>query len=221
MTHRRHLSLLVVIASAVLGSCAALPYTADLSAREIRPPTMLTSSPIPRTLFIVVRPDRVPDDFSIRDSPHSIRSFRGYFARAIASTLRDYFLDVRIVPSPPSAAQLATTGPSAIADVRSDGIENRDLPTASYTYRVLRMQWAFAIRPAESDDYLFSYGGIGTSDHAYQTLEAGVEQLMLSAIAGFLEGWTEQQVFRAFRALPTPGSAAPTGAETPDIVDAI
>lgn len=191
----------IVMALALLPGCAV---TADLSRNTVRPPTLMVAMPIPRTLYVVMTPENVPDAFAIRNSPHSVVSFRTFLGETLQRTMRPYFADVQVVASAPVAA----LGTAVIADVRVDGVEARDLPVGRLTYTTLILQWAFAIRPAEASEYVFSFAGEGVSDQAYATLGEGFEQMMLSAVNGLMESWTENDVFTALRGAPTTGGDA-------------
>jgi hypothetical protein len=187
----------VLALSFTLVGCAV---TADLSRNTVRPPTLMVARPSPRTLYIVMTTDNVPDAFPVRNSPHSVISFRSFFGETLQRAMRPYFAAVEVVSAPPVAA----VGTAVIADVRVDGVEARDLPVGQLIYTTLHLQWAFAIRPAEASEYAFTFAGEGVSDHAYRTLGEGFEQMTLSAIQGLMEGWTENDVFSLL---------APTGAE--------
>lgn len=189
----------------VVPACGLVPYTANLTNRSIRPPSLMVARPSDRTLFLVIRPGRVADEFPIRNTPHSVTGFSSFLGRALRGTLDPYFRSIVVVERVPSSA---AGQPHAVADVRLDSVESRPLTVGSYTYHALRMQWAFALRPGEADEYLFTFGGIANSEHQYRTLDEGCEQMMLDAMAGLMQGWTQENVFqRLMRAAPPPGPA--------------
>jgi hypothetical protein len=192
----------------LLASLAGCAVTADLTRNSVRPPTLMVATPIPRTLYIVMTPDNVADAFPIRNSAHSVVSFRAFFGDTLRRTMQPYFSAVEVV----AAAPASPPGAAVIADVRVDGVEARDLPIGSLIYTTLHLQWAFAIRPAEDTEYAFTFAGEGVSDHAYRTLGEGFEQMTLSAVGGLMEGWTENDVFALLRGAPaTAADGSSTG----------
>lgn len=98
-------------------------------------------------------PDQVDSDFPIRDSHVRVSGFRAYLSRALRDTLRPYFSNVQIV----SALPRDLSEPYVTADVRLDLVEARNHRVGNLEYRVLRMQWAMAFRPSDSDDYVFTF----------------------------------------------------------------
>ncbi len=184
------------IALWLVAGCGFGTVIADLSQNSVHPPTLMVAAPIPRALYVVMTPDNVADAFQIRHSGHSVTSFRSFWGDTLRNTLRPYFTSVEIVSEPPPPS----VGPCMIADVRVDGVEARDLPIGSLVYTTLYVQWAFAVRASESTEYVFSYAGNGVSDHAYGSLGEGFEQMTLSAMNGFMQRWTEDDVFSALRA---------------------
>lgn len=202
-------SVVWALALSLCTATAGCGVTADLSQRSVRPPTLMVATPIPRTLYIVTAPGNVEDAFPVRGSRHSVIQFRSFVGEALRRTLQPYFASVEIVSSPPAAPP----GTAVVADVRVDGVEARDLPVGGAVYTSLHLQWAFAIRLSEASEYAFTFAGSGVSDHAYRSLGEGFEQMMLSAINGLMEGWTENDVFNLLRGAITSGSGT-SGAET-------
>ncbi len=194
MTSRPWRAHLLSIALLFASGCAV---TADLSRNVVNPPTLMVASPLPRPLYVVMTPADVPDAFPIRNSPHSVISFQAFFGETLRRTLRPYFTDVVIVAERPSSGE-----PCYVADVRVDGVDAHDLPVGNLVYTELRLQWAFAIRPSEASDYVFTFAGNGVSERAYRTLGEGFEQMTLSAVSGLMQRWTENHVFDALRGLP-------------------
>lgn len=187
------------------------PVVWNLEQNSVRPPTLMVATPLPRTLYLVVGADNVPDTIPVRNSANptlTVLSFQTFFGEALRLALRPYFRSVEIV----SEAPAPEAGPCFVADLRIDDVEARDLPIGAYTYRTLLIQWAFAIRPSEATEYTYSFAGSGTSDHAYRTLGEGFEQMTLSAISGLLEHWTDDDVFRR---LAEPATAGGEAAESP------
>jgi hypothetical protein len=197
MTNRAWPLASILAVSLLLPFSAGCAVTADLSRNVVNPPTLMVASPLPRTLYLVMTPEDVADAFPIRNSPHSVISFRAFFGETLRRTMRPYFANVAIVTERPSQAE-----PSYIADVRVDGVDAHDLPVGNLVYTELRIQWAFAIRASEASEYAFTFAGNGVSERAYQSLGEGFEQMTLSAVSGLTQRWTENDVFTALRGTP-------------------
>ncbi len=196
MTSRSWGSPLIHLLLLLATGCAV---TADLSRNAVNPPTLMVANALPRPLYLVVAPESVPDAFQIRNWGHSVLSFRAFYGEALRRTLRPYFNDVMIVTERPSGSE-----PCYIADVRVDGVEAHHLPVGDLIYTEIRVQWAFAIRPSEASEYTFTFAGNGVSERAFQTVGEGFEQMTLSAMQGFMQRWTEEQVFNLLGAQPAP-----------------
>mgnify|MGYP004398298105 FL=1 len=198
-------ALCAMLLAGCLGGAAS--RQADLTGRSVAAPTMMVARPLPRTLYIVLDPMRVPDRVHVRQSQYSAIEFRTFFKRSLRTALAPYFQRILVVDSPP----LDEPDPHFVADVRLDGIEMRPHGRLGYAQDVLQMQWGFAIRPSEADDYLFSFTGTGVSETEYSQLELGFQQMMLSALTGLVSKWTEGDVFQHLIDA-TGGNAAPTPA---------
>lgn len=157
----------------------------------------MVANPLPRPLYLVIAPEAVPDAFQIRNWGHSVLSFRAFFGETVRRTLRPYFTDVVVVAARPTGSE-----PCYIADVRVDGVEAHHLPVGDLIYTEIRVQWAFAIRPSEASEYTFTFAGDGVSERAFQTVGEGFEQMTLSAMRGFMQRWTEEEVFNLLSGQP-------------------
>ncbi len=187
-------------------------YEANLTEKTVQPQTMMVATPLPQTLYVVFDPAKVADSFEVVNSKNSMTGFRPFFGDGLKKALAPYFQDVQIVE--PSFAFPADA--HAVADVKLDLVEARNLDVGGLRYVTLNMQWSFAVRPHDAAEYLFSFSGVGTSDQTYARLEEGAQQMLKSSLAGLLNGWTEKDVYKAFKAHAA--SSASTGAPS-DVQD--
>lgn len=213
-------ALVSALSLLALGGCALnAPYTADLGTQGVWPPSPMVAKPLPRTLVVVVNPDKVADAFPVENTPHAVKGFRAFFEKSLQQTLAPYFEKIIFVAS--GAAVPAE--PHIVANVHVDGIEADSHSSGRIVNAMLKMQWAFALRPSESASYLFSYADVAQSEVSYAsgpgggdgryTLDTGCRQTMMSAMHGLLEGWTKRDVHGKLRDFVEAGSA-PTPAPT-------
>jgi hypothetical protein len=86
-----------------------------------------------------------------------------------------------------------------VADVKVDDIRIHDLVRGSLTYAIIQMTWGFAFRKSEKKDYAYSFAGTADSNDSYPTFEAGLGQMIESAIPSMLKKWTESGGVDALR----------------------
>ncbi|MBO6938238.1 MAG: hypothetical protein JJ863_24935 [Deltaproteobacteria bacterium] len=191
---------LSILGLALIVGCGASTqqHAHDLSGRSVATPTLMVSRPIERKLYLVMDPVQVPDTVVIRRSNHSATAFRSFLTRSLRAALGHYFQGIAVVESAPTTAE-----PHIIADVRLDSVEMGTSATPGKS--ALKMQWALALRPSEVEDYVFSFAGQGVSEamdfERMVTFERAFEQMLLSALTGFIEKWTSEDVFPSLRAV--------------------
>ena len=109
--------------------------------------------------------------------------------------MAEHFARVEVVaPGQPMPEE-----PHVVGDVKVDRVQLNNVPAGNLVYTIIELSWAFALRPSEAPEYLFSFAGQAASTPAYPTFEAGCAQMVESAIAGFLAKWTEEGGLEAFR----------------------
>ncbi len=196
----RRLGLILIVSSFIVGcGASARQRQHDLTGRSVATPTLMVNRPIERKLYLVMDPQQVPDTVMIRRSNHSATGFRAFLTRSLRAALGHYFRGIAVVEAPPAVAE-----PHVVADIRLDRVEVDSTTTPGRSR--LKMQWAFAVRPSEVEDYVFSFAGQAASeavnyDESEVAFERGFEQMLLSALTGLIEKWTSEDVFPNLKAV--------------------
>lgn len=196
----RALSMFVLVS--VLAGCGGVPHH-DLSGRSAAGPTFMVNRRIPRKLHLVMDPATVPDTIAIRQSGRMATGFRGFLTRSLRATLGPYFNGIAVEESaPPPSSE-----PHVVADVRIDAVESLPGPNGR---GVLRVRWAFAIRPSEQEEYVFSFVGEGTSEPINdEQMERALQQMFQSALEGLVSKWAEGDVFQELSSFVEAAEAEP------------
>jgi hypothetical protein len=205
MIRNRFALIVATLALPMLLGCAGMgAYTANMASQKVQPTTLMTAKKVQRKLFVVVDPNKVKDAFQLSNSPHSVAGFHSFLKASLNEALAGEFESVEFVaPDFDAPAE-----PHLIADIKVDGIEGRNHDAGGLTYVILHLQWGFALRASEAEEYLFSFAGVGRSEETYRTLDEGIQQAMKSALHGFLAGYTEKEIHKELRALDDAGSEA-------------
>ncbi|MCB9558222.1 MAG: hypothetical protein H6707_19050 [Deltaproteobacteria bacterium] len=192
-------SLGALIAVSISGGCAVGfgAYTAKLRGQSVRTTAPLVARRVARKLVIVVDAQRLPDAFQITNIRHSVTGFRPFMQDSLKNTLSSYFDNIVFVEK--GAAM--PSEPHLVAELQMNGVEGYNHVAGRLTYTILKMQWAFAVRPSEAEEYLFSFAGVAASQPSYRTLDEGCQQMMQSAMHGLLSSWTKKKVHGQLRAL--------------------
>ena len=164
---------------------------------QAKPASLLVARKIPRTLVLVVDPARVPDAISLHESTSfdpqggerfQLLEFRRFASRDLRDALASYFDKVEVV----AAGAPMPSEPHVVGDVKVDRVQLHAVPAGGLTYTIIEMTWGLGLRPSEAADYAFSFAGEGKSSESYPTFEAGMAQLVESAILGLNQGLTEK-----------------------------
>lgn len=150
-----------------------------------------------RPLYIVVDPAKIQEIWPLETMGRTadLVDFGTFFRRDVKKTMEAYFAQVEIISS---ARELPET-PHIIADVKVDRVRVNDRVVGHLTYAIIEMNWGFALRPNESDDYIYSYAGVNTSDNVYSTFEEGLTQMFENAITTMTSGWVEKDGVKDLR----------------------
>jgi hypothetical protein len=190
---------LTTTACGASGASGVYKQSYSLTNAQAKPASLLVAKKIPRTLYLVLDPARVKDSWEMHgDGGHfALKEFQAFVRRDLKDAMQTYFERVEVV----KAGDPIPAGPHVIGDVKVDKVALHDLNTGRLTYTAIEMTWSFAMRPSESQDYAFSFGGTATSSESYPTFEVGCAQMIESAIGGMLTKWTEKGGIDAFRRL--------------------
>lgn len=190
--------------------------TDGYSMKNVRasPPSVMVAHKIARPLFIVLDPTRVPDTWPMQTDAcvvggagcehFKVTDFQEFVRRDLKHAMESYFTKVEVVPS----LAAITASDYVVADVKVDSLTLRSMVTGMLTHVFIHMNWSFALRPKESQEYVYSFGGTAESNDSYPTFEAGCAQLVENAIPGMLKKWIEEG---GIDALSTPGGKKKAG----------
>lgn len=188
---------LIALTTAACGSVYRQSYS--LTNAQPKPPSLLVAKKIQRPLYLVLDPARVKDAWEMKGDggKFMLEEFQAFVRRDLKNAMQAYFERVEVV----KAGDAIPPGPHVIGDVKVDKVALHDLTTGRLTYTAIEMTWSFALRPSESQEYAFSFGGTATSSDSYPTFEVGCAQMVESAIGGMLSKWTDKGGMDAIRRL--------------------
>lgn len=201
---------LAVALAGCFGSHYRPTYTmADVQAK---PASLLVARKLPRTLVLVVDPARVPDAVELNAStsmdPQGGERFRllelrRFVTRDLRDALANYFDKVEVV----SAGNPMPSEPHVVGDVKIDRVQLHGVPVGGLTYTIIEMTWGIGLRPSEAQDYAFTVAMEAKSSESYPTFEAGMAQLVESAILGLNKALTEKGGLAAIEQAMAPKEA--------------
>jgi len=189
--------------------CAGGFYEADMRAEVAEPATLMVAKKVERPLVVVLDPATVKDTIPIQgelqgrasllggDGQLRVLGFHAFLEASLGRILRTQFTSVTFV----RPGYRAPAGPHLVAQVRVDGIRTERRAIGRFNFFLLRMSWALAIRPSESEEFLYSFAGDGMSSETYQDLREGIKQMMSSALQGFQSSFADKNVFQELRKL--------------------
>jgi hypothetical protein len=194
---------MMVLVLATLVACQGVgPQTAQMANLAVSTAPMPITTPIQRPLVLVVSETAVAPDVTIENTPHSITGFDAFVAASLQQALANQFTSVTVVTS----SSEAPAEPHFVAEYVVTGVWGKHLEVEGTTETALIMAWSFALRPSESQDYVFTASGEGVSDTGYATLDEGVRQMMTSALDLLHQIWTEKNVTDLLRAIEPPAA---------------
>lgn len=206
-------SLLALAISA--SGCFGAHYRPSYSMQNVqaKPASLMVAQKIQRPLYLVVDPAKVPDAWDLKESSSfnpqdgektKLVDFQQFVSRDLKDALGNYFAKVEVV----KAGTPLPSDPHVIADVKVDRLQLHSTPVGRLVYTVIEMTWGLGLRPSESAEYAFTFAGEGKSSESYPTFEAGVAQLVESAILGFNKSLVEKGGLDALQKASAPASAA-------------
>ena len=192
-----------VIALAVAGmsSCAMAPVR--VSQLQVTPPSLLVARKASRPLFIVLDPSKVPDSVVIpEDELKEIQVFElhAFVKRDLKRAMENFFDRVEVVPPDFKFPD----GAFVRADVRVDRVTARvvkavEVGDASNVAAQIfgEMTWAYALRPSEAPDYLYSFAAASKGKYS-MTHVSETPKLFAStfevAISELVEGMVDKGI---------------------------
>lgn len=195
----------------------------NLSLAEAKPtiPTLLVAKKIPRTLYIVLDPTRVPDDVDMSVSHPLFKreihvgDFRLFVERDLKMALEPYFEKVVVVRTSAAIPDV----PHIVADVKVDKVHTGAKQGGMSLYLPQEITWSFALRPSEESNYLFSYAGTSANSGQYPSFIEGLAEMIEVAITGMLKKWTEDDGIEKLRnyQAPQPGTSPDTKTKNGDL----
>ncbi len=186
----RSSSLALTSLALCLQACGFISYTAPLEGRTASSLSPMVSRKLELPLYIVIDPERIPSDFAVKNTRHSVAGFRPFLASSLHKAMSPFFKDVQVVAVEAERA----SGAHYVMEVKVDSVEARPLNSGQYTFNVLWMSWGIGLKIEGFDDYLFTFTGEGRSETSYPRLETGLEQMMSSGLNGLLEGWSKKEI---------------------------
>lgn len=203
-----------------LAGCFGSNYRSSYSMADVqpRPASLMVAQKIPRPLYLVIDPARVPNswDFKVTSSmnPQSgpqfkLEELQRFVSRDLKEALGNYFARVEVI----TAGTPLPSEPHVVADVKIDRLQLHTLPVGGLSYVIIEMTWGIGLRPSEAKEYAFTFAGEAKSSESYPTFEAGMAQLVEAAILGFNKGLVEKGGLEALQKASAP--AAPAKVEKP------
>jgi hypothetical protein len=207
----RGLALPAFVALATSG-CFGSNYRSSYTMMDVqaKPASLMVAQKIQRPLILVLDPAKVADtvdlqvasSFNPKDGPQfKLLNFHRFVDRDLKAAFGSYFSRVEVV----QAGAPMPSEPHVVADVKVDRVQLHSVPAGGLTYVIIEMTWGLGLRPSESKEYTFTFAGEAKSSETYPTFEAGVGQLVESAILGFNKGLVEKGALEALQK----ASAAP------------
>ncbi|MDR0966636.1 MAG: hypothetical protein LBM75_09100 [Myxococcales bacterium] len=169
----------------------------SFSLKEIKVsiPSLLVVQKSKRPFYIVLDPAKIKDAYYPkvagawgRMATAELKHFHDFVRRDLVKVLQDQFETVTVVGpgfTPPESA-------AWIADVKVDDVDVLVRPMGTMTFSNFEMQWSFAVRAPEQNEYLASYAFKSTSSNSYRDFREGASQMLDSAVSGFLKALTEK-----------------------------
>jgi hypothetical protein len=193
----------VFLASAAVGLLTSCASAVDVQALNPKPPTIMVAKKMDVPLYIVLDPARVKPEYA---APRidKLLNMQSFVTRDLTRVMGEYFSEVKVVAS----ANEAPKGRTVIADVKVDEFKSESVILSGTGYTVLVMTWSFAVRPSESEDYLFSFAGIAKSHPNQKSWDGAVTNLLENALTGLLDEWASAGAANALKAWSTAAPAA-------------
>ncbi len=202
----------LMLAGVVLNGCAGARASLSVSSMALTPPSLMVAKKSPRTLVLVVDPDRVPAEIAVLvggvDRGGRITDVQQFVTRDLKKALATYF-DQVLVAAP---GQPAPAGPHAVADVKLDRVEviqtaRRSSGMVTYTAGAAALTWGLGLRLSESDEFIYSFAGesVGVPSESPDFV---FRSMFESAITDMLKGYTDKGVHAQVLQAPAPPPAA-------------
>jgi hypothetical protein len=192
---RRLFASLVLCAFLSPGVADAKPKVLTLLDVAPSPPSLMVAKKLDVPLVIVLDPAKIQEPW-VASKRYSVTDWATFVSRDVKKAMDTYFTSVVVLgPSDPRP-----DGPHLVADVKVDRVQFRPIVAGGLTYNVIEMQWGYAIRFADADEYLFSFAGIASSKETYASALVGVTQLIEDAITGLMAEWADKGVPGSIRA---------------------
>jgi len=155
-------------------------------------------------LYIVLDPARVKAEYAV-PRIDKLLNMQAFVTRDLVTLMKEHFSEVKVV----SSAGQAPKDRAVIADVKVDEFKQESVTLAGNGYTVLVMTWSFALRPSDSEDYLFSFAGIAKSRPNEPSWSAAVTDLLENALTGLLDEWASAGTVNSLKAWAAKSSAPP------------
>lgn len=201
--------------------CFGAHYRPSYSMQNVqaKPASLMVAQKIQRPLYLVVDPTKVPDSWDLKESSSfnpqegekfKLVDFQQFISRDLKDALGNYFAKVEVV----KAGTPLPSEPHVVADVKVDRVQLHSTPVGRLVYTVIEMTWGLGLRPSENAEYAFTFAGEGKSSESYPTFEAGVAQLVESAILGFNKSLVEKGGLDSLQKASAPAAPASPAAAT-------
>ncbi len=174
----------VMIASSAIAFGAGCGGPVDVNALSPKPPTIMVAKKLEVPLYIVLDPTRVKAEYTA-PRVDKLLNMQSFVTRDLSRLMSEYFSEVKIV----SSATEAPKEHAVIADVKVDEFKGEQVILSGNGYTVLVMTWSFALRPSDSEEYLFSFAGIAKSKPNEPSWNVAVTDLLENALTGLLDKW--------------------------------
>lgn len=171
-----------------------------------KPLSLLVARKLMRPLYIVLDPSKVKDMWQMATARCATGTFgcehfnvtemQLFVKRDLKTAMENYFTTVTVVESAEALPKTA----HIVADVKIDDLKLNSLVRGPLTFALIQMNWGFALRESEKDDYMYSFAGEATSNDSYPSFEAGLATMVENAIPAMLKKWTEGGGLEALRA---------------------
>lgn len=167
---------------------------------------MLVGKKVPRKLVLVIDPQRVPNEMTVKNSNGRAAGtgLQSFMSNGVTKVLAPYFKGLEVVrPGDPRPEE-----PHLVADMELQGVSFQEKVVGNLRYKMLRMQWSLAIRASEMEEYVFSYAGEGISSGTWRTAEEGADQMLTDALNRFQSTLTEKKLLEPLYELDAEGEAS-------------
>jgi hypothetical protein len=204
----RALSVVFFGVTLALAGCASGIHVDTLSPK---PAKLMVATKVDVPLYIVLDSAKVQDVYQV-DGFGTVSGMHAFVERDVRGIMSEYFSDVKVI----SSASGASGDKFVLADVSIVRLTKQTVVRAGVGHKILELNWNFALRTNDAQDYMFSFAGIAQSEAPAKSLAEVGTRLIENSLTGLLDEWAASDAFSKLRDWSS--GSAPTSEEPGDVV---